>query len=521
MKTSIFKLTAAICLMLACVRSAIVIAGDRVSSTQLPAGQSGAATANALVEEPSNADLAMLTVIPRDLTLAAENPILAKQVPPPGQLSVVPCTFSVAAVTTTPQTLATQNSATDAPKTLSVGTTSAISATPSAEPSCSESSNGCDDCYKCCKCGPPGNFWLRDEYVGWWAQGGHLPTLVATSPNGTLPATVPLYGNATYNGDYRSGNWTQAGMWFDCCHTHGIQADYFFVGDESSPFTASSDGDPILTRPFIDATTGLPAEELIAVPGIVVGRISIDNRNSLDGAGIDMRCNLCCCCNDCCKSDCGCDSGCGKCWCGENCNRVDFVYGFRYYGFNDNLGIHEQLTSIEPNSPVAIGTQIDVRDNFLTQNNFYGGEIGIIGQHYRGRWMLEDTLKVALGDMNQLVSINGSTIVSFPGQPTAFNQGGIFALSSNIGEHEHNSFVAIPQVSLRIGYRATERLTFMAGYTLMYFSQLARAGDQIDTTINPNLIPPPIGGGPNRPAFKFHPSDLLLQGITLGAEYSF
>jgi len=51
-------------------------------------------------------------------------------------------------------------------------------------------------------------------------------------------------------------------MCSNCCHTHGIQADYFFVGDESSPFTASSDGDPILTRPFIDATTGLPAEEL-------------------------------------------------------------------------------------------------------------------------------------------------------------------------------------------------------------------------------------------------------------------
>jgi len=92
--------------------------------------------------------------------------------------------------------------------------------------------------------------------------------------------------------------------------------------------------------------------------------------------------------------------GCGKCWCGENCNRVDFVYGFRYYGFNDNLGIREQLTSFDPGSGVAIGTQIDVRDSFVTQNNFYGGEIGLIGQHLPGRWMFEDTLKVALGDRN-------------------------------------------------------------------------------------------------------------------------
>ena len=61
----------------------------------------------------------------------------------------------------------------------------------------------------------------------------------------------------------------------------------------------------------------------------------------------------------------------------------------------------------------------------------------------------------------------------------------------------------------------------MAGYTFMYFSQIARAGDQIDTVVNPNLIPPPISGGANRPAFNFRPSDLVLQGITLGGEYSF
>src|SRR4029079_13790508 len=119
----------------------------------------------------------------------------------------------------------------------------------------------CESCgwFDCCKCGAPGDFWIREEYVGWWAQGGRVPALVNTSATGSLPATVTLYGDATYNDKYRSGEWTQGGMWFDCCHTQGIQGDYFFVGRESSPFFASSDGDPILTRPFIDANTGLPA----------------------------------------------------------------------------------------------------------------------------------------------------------------------------------------------------------------------------------------------------------------------
>ncbi len=380
--------------------------------------------------------------------------------------------------------------------------------------------NECESCFgNCCKCGPQGNVWFRDEYVGWWAQGGLTPALVNSSTTGSLPGNVTLYGNTTYNNDYRSGDWVQGGMWLDCCHTHGIQGDYFFVGRQSSPFFASSDGDPILTRPFTDATTGLPAEELIAVPGIVVGNISIDNHNSLQGAGVLGRCNLCCCC-DCCDKSKWCDD---CCWNGENCCRTDFVYGFRYYNFADNLGIREGLTSIDPTSGVPIGTQFDISDSFVTQNNFYGGEFGIIRQRYKGRWMTETTAKVALGDMDSIVWINGSTVVSFPGQTTAFNRGGLLALDSNIGRHEHNAFVAIPQINFRIGYRPTERLTLLAGYTFMYFSQIGRAADQIDTTINPQLIPPvtPPVTGPLRPAFNFHPSDLVLQGITLGAEYSF
>ena len=112
---------------------------------------------------------------------------------------------------------------------------------------CEKCGEAATDC--CCgACGPPGRFWLRDEYVGGWVQGGRVPTLLATSPNGTLPATTPLYGNATYNGGFRSGNWVQGGMWSDCCHTCGIQGDYLFLGRQSSPFFASSDGDPGASR---------------------------------------------------------------------------------------------------------------------------------------------------------------------------------------------------------------------------------------------------------------------------------
>jgi hypothetical protein len=378
----------------------------------------------------------------------------------------------------------------------------------------------CEASCQCCECGAPGQFWLRDEYVGWWAKGGHTPTLVATSPDGILPATTPLYGNATYNGGYRSGNWTQGGMWFDCCKNWGIQGDFFFVGRASSPFFARSDGDPVLARPFTDATTGTPSQELIAFPSTVVGSVSVSNYNSLSGGGVLLRHNLCCW-NNCCDSPC--DDGCGDCFCGQDCGRLDFVAGYRHYQFNDNVGVREHLTSIDQTGGTgnAVGTQFDVNDSFRTQNNFNGAEFGVILDRYRGRWMYEGSARLALGTMQQIVSINGSTVVSFPGQPTAFNQGGILALSSNIGSYSRNNFAAIPQLSGRVGYRLTERLTFLVGYTAIFFGQVARAGEQIDTTVNPNLIPPPVQTGPSRPSFVLHTSDLWLQGITLGGEYSF
>jgi hypothetical protein len=402
----------------------------------------------------------------------------------------------------------------------------------SSDNSSTNSSTTCTNCGEattdcCCgACGPPGRFWFRDEYVGGWIQGGRVPTLLATSPNGTLPATTPLYGNATYNGGFRSGNWVQGGMWSDCCRTCGVQGDFLFLGRQSSPFFASSDGDPVITRPFTDANTGDPTEQLIAFPNTVVGCVSVTNYNSFAAAGGALRHNLCCwidCCDKGCDKDCDKDggTGCGGCWCEQNCSRLDFVGGFRYYRFNDNLGVREQLTSIDQQSGIPVGTQFNVSDSFRTQNNFYGGEFGLISTRYRGCWMFEGAARVALGATQQIVAIDGSTVVSFPGQPTAINQGGILALSSNIGRYTHNNFTAIPQLSGRIGYRLTERLTFLVGYTAIYWGRVARAGDQIDTAVNPNLIPPPISGGPNRPSFTLHNSDLWLQGITLGAEIYF
>jgi hypothetical protein len=51
-------------------------------------------------------------------------------------------------------------------------------------------------------------------------------------------------------------------------------------------------------------------------------------------------------------------------------------------------------------------------------------------------------------------------------------------------------------------------------------NRVVRAGDEIDTTINPTLIPPPTNAaGPIRPTVIFQNTTFWAQGIELGLAF--
>jgi Putative beta barrel porin-7 (BBP7) len=55
----------------------------------------------------------------------------------------------------------------------------------------------------------------------------------------------------------------------------------------------------------------------------------------------------------------------------------------------------------------------------------------------------------------------------------------------------------------------------------MYWTDVQRSGGLIDTTINPNLIPPPTPGGPARSQPVFNTSPLLAEGFNVGVRYNY
>jgi hypothetical protein len=76
-----------------------------------------------------------------------------------------------------------------------------------------------------------------------------------------------------------------------------------------------------------------------------------------------------------------------------------------------------------------------------------------------------------------------------------------------------------------INSQLNNHLRIYAGYTFLYWSDVARPGDQIDRGINTSQLPI-VGAsagsaGSNRPTFSFKETDFWAQGVNAGLEFPF
>ncbi|MCA9174481.1 MAG: BBP7 family outer membrane beta-barrel protein [Planctomycetales bacterium] len=373
----------------------------------------------------------------------------------------------------------------------------------------------------CVRCGGFGCdlLWLRAEYLMYWADGMNVPPLVTGSPNGTLvgdagvlglPSTTILYGGGGILEDLRNGARFTAGKWLDCCHQAGIEFEYFFLPEINERFQASGFGDPIIMRPFFNAVTNQEDAEIVSFPGELGGTVTVRSKSDIQGGGVRLLYKL----TD--NVHCG-DVGCGHLSCGAARTRFNLLAGYRYIGLDENLSINEDLVSLDPQ---AAGT-FNVNDIFDTDNDFHGGELGLQWTMNRNRWELNLLAKVALGNNHERVRIRGFTVITPDGQPSTTEVGGLLAQTSNIGDYSRDEFAVVSEYGATLKCHVTPRFLVSAGYTMIFWNDVVRPGDQIDLRVNPNLIPPPdlAAGGPALPAFPFRETDFWLQGLRLGGEF--
>jgi hypothetical protein len=289
------------------------------------------------------------------------------------------------------------------------------------------------------------------------------------------------------------------GYWFCPDRGLGLEAGFMALSSLTSGFATNSGTTPIIARPFTDAVTALPQAVLVAFPGSSNGSITASAQSAGFFSGnIDFV-----------------DKTYETSW-----YRLVSIFGYRYYSYNENLRIDQ---NIQPTSSNFVpGTQITSSDHFATRNIFNGVDVGLRQEFYWNNFSFEVLTKIAMGTMDARVSVNGSQVVNVPGSSPVINNVGVLALGSNSNVFNRNHMQILPELGLTAKWQVCNCLQFRVGYSLLLLNGIARAGNQVNTAINPvNFSPGATGASPNQPTFTFHNSDAWMQTLNFGFVLTF
>lgn len=357
-------------------------------------------------------------------------------------------------------------------------------------------------------------FWVTGEYLLSWLKDAPLVPLITTSPAGTpsisagvlgQPGTTILFGNHDIDINARSGFRIDCGLYLDEKRQFTLEGNGFWIASKNQHFNASSTGDPILARPFFNVSSSQENASLIAFPGLNEGSINITTKSgSLWGVELNAAYHIC-------------KPRTFNCSSYEHCSKRlsgDIFVGFRFLRLQEKLSIQDQANAIF--APFEIVNN----DSFRTYNNFYGLQLGGRLNWEKGCFFCDVYGQVGIGATHEKVNIQGSTVTTAAGVSTQFPEG-FLALSTNIGNHRRTVFSVVPEIGFSLGIKPIEGLRVFMGYSFMYWNKVVRPGRQVNLNLNPNLFPPPIGGGPAEPSFSFHNSDFWKQTLNFGIGYLF
>lgn len=349
--------------------------------------------------------------------------------------------------------------------------------------------------------------WVTLEYMHAWARGRWLPPLVTGGATGVLPGSPVRFGDEYVGTGLQASTRVSFGAWFDEEETIGVGARFFALEGDKTGYAATSrpDGSPLIGRPFFNTDPLIDTADALIVTdlGIRTGDLVATATNDVLGAETYMRYNLL----------------------RQSNRRADLLLGYQFTRIDDSLNVNHRMRQIGGLDPV--GTRFEFNDLFDVRNEFHGIELGLLTEYDRGPFTLSVMGKMSMGNMQETLTISGWSSRRPPpaGPTTAFPGHGLLAMPTNVGTYSRDDFAVMPEAEIKLTCRLTRRLEASLGYSFLYWSDVALAGQQVDMsrgqpTANGSQLEGGVLFGPANPGFVgIRDTDFWIQALSFGITF--
>lgn len=357
---------------------------------------------------------------------------------------------------------------------------------------------------------PGYGLWAEIGYLQWWYRGSALPPLVTagslTDPvSGALgqPGTRVLFGGGSTGTDWANGVRARVGGPVDPWSPYGWELGGFYTQPQEHAAAFASRDFPVLARPFSDTLAGTSGAFVFGLTGLVDGVVSVRARTTFWGLDALATAQV--------------TEGHGA-----------FV-GLKYLEMTDELRVFTQdrvgaIGSFLNGTFLPAGSFEAQGDRFTVRNQFNGAQAGWRFQHGFGRVGVDVRAALAVGVTSQRLTVEGGTQTVDPLGVRRTSRAGFLALPSNSGQFERDRGTVIPELGARVTYQVKPNVQLFAGYDVLYWCGVARAGDQVDLGQDPRQNPSSptfTGERPSRPAVLLRDTDFWAHGLTFGVRFEY
>lgn len=356
-------------------------------------------------------------------------------------------------------------------------------------------------------------WWIGGEYFLGYAKPADLPTVATAGTTGSFgvlgrTGTRSLLGGKQ-DFDGISGARFHGGLWLDQQRAYSVEWGVFFLPVQRTSLTAAGGPNAVLGRPFFDTALNTENVRLVSFPGQFQGSLAAEFSTRVWGAEVGSAVRVY-------------DS---PTWSFEQ------LFHFRHLALEDTLLVSDSSRAVPGGGVLYFngavqpnGTEVSVSDYFSTVNRFYGGATGVRVNWNPGRWAVSLAGRFGVGAMHQVVTVDGVTAITGAGADRRTSPGVLTAGQPN-GRFTAYKLSFAPDVNLRLGYHVTDHIMLTVGYNFQYFTNVARAGEQVQRNVGSTRIPsaPNFGaaGAPADPVYNIRQTDFWLHGFGAGLMFTF